>query len=351
MDLDTNLKLINMFQSATLKLTGWYLLILMTISILFSVSIYQITSQEINVRLERLQTNLQVRGNFLLPDNDNLRIDEASEASTHISIGLIYANLLIFISGGIGSFLLARRTLQPIQEVHEAQSRFTSDASHELRTPLATMKTEIEVVLRDKQASKQDLEEVLTSNLEEVEKLSRLSEMLLNLSRLDHDKLEWTAVNLDDVTRDVVRNYHQPTGRIVIKSKTHALVEGNEAAIVELVSILVDNALKYSPDDSTISIKLSRRNRHLEFEISNSGQGIDPERLPHIFDRFYRADSSRTTHSQKGYGLGLSLAKKIVELHRGELSASSAPDHITTFTVLLPVYQKFSSNKGRNSSL
>ena len=326
-----------MFQSATLKLTGWYLLILMVTSILFSIVIYQTTSNEINIRLEQLQVRLLARSGFLSPSDDNLRADQANEAADRISAGLLYANLIIFITGGMVSFLLARRTLQPIQRAHEAQSRFTSDASHELRTPLATIKTEIEVALRDKQATKTDLEQVLHSNLEEVEKLTRLSEMLLSLSRLDHDKLERTAINLRDITRDVVRQHNQPPDRIKVTTKSQALVEGNEAAMSELVSILIDNALKYSPADSTISVNLSRRNHHACFEISNGGPGIEATTLPHIFDRFYRADDSRTKSYQKGYGLGLALAKKIVELHNGEMYASSEPDHLTTFTVLFPV--------------
>jgi two-component system sensor histidine kinase CiaH len=326
-----------MFQSATLKLTGWYLLILMVTSILFSVAIFETTSNEINVRLTRLQNSLQARSGFIPPPGDNLRTDESNDASVRISMGLLYANLLIFVTGGVMSFLLARRTLRPIQEAHEAQSRFTSDASHELRTPLAAMKAEIEVTLRDRQATKQDLEEVLHSNLEEVEKLSRLSEMLLSLSRLDHDKLERTAVNLVDVTNDVIRLYKQPPERISVKTTAHSLVEGNESALTELISILVDNALKYSPKDSLVSIVIARRNHYASFEITNTGPGIVATTLPHIFDRFYRADTSRTNGHQKGYGLGLALAKKIVELHNGELSASSAPDHATIFTVLLPL--------------
>ncbi len=328
-----------MFQSATLKLTGWYLLILMVISILFSVAIFNITSNEVDLRLEHLQDSLRVKFGFVPSTDSTLLAREAGEASTKISMGLVYANFLILATGGIGSFLLARRTLRPIQEAHESQSRFTSDASHELRTPLATMKAEIEVALRDPLSTKHDLQEVLLSNLEEVEKLSRLSEMLLNLSRLEHDKLERTAISLADITNDVIRLHKQPPGRITVKTTGHPLVEGNEAAITELVSILVDNALKYSPDDSLVAITLSRHNHHARFEITNTGSGIEADTLPNIFDRFYRADTARTNGHEKGYGLGLALAKKIVELHSGELSASSAPNHTTTFTILLPVLQ------------
>ena len=329
-----------MFQSATLKLTGWYLLILMVISILFSAVIYQTTSHEVDIRLAKLQSNLRVAAGFAPDPNNIFRTTESGEASSHIVIELIYANVVILISGGVISFLLARRTLRPIEEAHEAQTRFTSDASHELRTPLAAMKTELEVTLRDKSSTKADLEKVLYSNLEEVDKLTKLSEMLLNLSRLDHDKLERTAVDMHDITKEVVDLYDSANSRVSIKTSSHPLVEGNETALTELVSVLVDNALKYSPANSKVNISISSNNKQLVFSIKNTGQGIDADILPHIFDRFYRADNSRAKHDTNGYGLGLALAKKIVELHSGELTVTSTPNKSTVFRVLLPTIQK-----------
>jgi signal transduction histidine kinase len=272
------------------------------------------------------------------------RISETDEAAHKIILGLIYANLLVLVGGGVGSFLMARRALKPIEEAHEAQSRFTSDASHELRTPLAAMKAEIEVTLRDTASSKSELREVLSSNLEEIEKLSRLAEMLLNLSRLDHDKLERTAVNIPALTKEVIRMYNQPSSRITVSSpKSIPAVVGNKSAIHELLSILIDNALKYSPADSLIAVTISKHSKSVRFEITNTGPGIAAAKLPHIFDRFYRGDTSRTHSASKGYGLGLSLAKKIVELHDGELSVTSTPNAATIFTVLLPSFQKHSS--------
>lgn len=326
-----------MFQSATLKLTGWYLLILMTISILFSVAIFEITTKEFSSRLERFERSLEISPGVTPQPLALLRSNEISIASVNIVKGLLLANVLILCVGGAVSYLLARRTLRPIQTMHEAQSRFTSDASHELRTPLAAMKAEIEVALRDTSATKKDLEAVMKSNLEEVDKLASLSQMLLNLSRLDHEKLKKTSVNLSSVTRDVVRAQKTSADRIVITSPKKVFVLGNETAIVELVSILVDNALKYSPHDSSVFISISKQRDHASFEITNSGQGIDADKLPYIFDRFYRADSSRT--NRVGYGLGLSLAKKIVELSRGELSVVSTPGQTTIFTVTLPLVQ------------
>jgi signal transduction histidine kinase len=326
-----------MFQSATLKLTGWYLLILMTISILFSVAIFEITTNEFSSRLERFERSLEISPGVTPQPLALLRSNEISIASVNIIKGLLLANALILCVGGAVSYLLARRTLRPIQTMHEAQSRFTSDASHELRTPLAAMKTEIEVALRDKSATKKDLEAVMKSNLEEVDKLTSLSQMLLNLSRLDHEKLKKTSVNLSAVTRDVVRAQKTSSNRLIVTSPKKILVLGNETAIVELVSILVDNALKYSPNDSSVVINISKHRDQASFEIINSGQGIDADKLPYIFDRFYRADSSRT--NRVGYGLGLSLAKKIVELSKGELSVVSTPGQSTIFTVMLPLVQ------------
>lgn len=328
-----------MFKSATVKLTGWYLLILMVISLSFSIVIYQISVYEVNTRLESLQSTLFTQPSFVRTPIDPAQIVNMADATNHLISGLFFANLSVLVFGGIGSFLLARRTLKPIEDAHEAQSRFTSDASHELRTPLASMRAELEVTLRDPSTTKKEYQELLRSNLEEVVKLTKLSEMLLNLSRLDHDKLEQTSVNLTQMINDIIKQFNVPDDRMSVTAKKDTFVVGNDIAINELISILIDNSLKYSPADSLVVISLSTRNRQARFEITNTGPGIDSTVLPHIFDRFYRGDVSRTKSAKSGYGLGLALAKKIVQLHDGELSASSAPGHATTFTFMLPVSQ------------
>lgn len=330
-----------MFRSATLRLTGWYILILMTLSIIFSIAIYRVMSDEIQTHLERFQTNLQQSQDFAPPPirmTASLRDNEVRDATANLSIELVYVNLLVLLVGGFGSYFLARRNLLPIEKAHEAQSRFTSDASHELRTPLAVMKTELEVALRDDSATIDSLKEILSSNLEEVDRLSRLAEMLLNLSRLDHAKLKLGPISLNRITRSIIKDFGQSPDRISFTSKKHLIVNGNEMAVADLIKVLIDNAVQYSPKDSQISIKVSKFEHYAKFEISNTGPGIKPDKLPHIFDRFYRADSSRTNGKHKGYGLGLALAKNIVELHKGKLFASSAPDEETTFTFLLPLY-------------
>ncbi len=348
-----------MFQSATLKLTGWYLLILISISIIFSICIYSIASQEVGNRLQDLQLRYEQSAantdiSTIDPQYSQFRNTQNSVANTNLFFSLAYVNVVIFLAGGIGSYVLARRSLRDIENMHDAQSRFTSDASHELRTPLAVMKSEIEVILRDAKASKSDFREILQSNLEEVDKLSRLSKVLLQLSKIDRTDIPFTKVNIKTVVSTVVKRLNQPKKRIVVRAPSNIpSIRANIDSVEELCLILLDNALKYSPNDSVITVTISRRSSKVCIDVSNLGKGIAATDLPHIFDRFYRADTSRTNGEQAGHGLGLALAKKIVEIHHGDLSVSSAPDQETIFSVLIPIYQKSSVKlppKNRNTT-
>lgn len=345
-----------MFQSATLKLTAWYLTILMAISITFSVVIYQLNYREVSYRLENLQDS--ILNEFSVPaipfspysytyrnGTDSPLFNEAREASNQMILSLIYINGAVFIAGGLGAYFLARRTLRPIAEAHEAQSRFTSDASHELRTPLSAMKTELEVNLRDPKLEIGEARELLESNLEEVNKLIQLSEMLLHLSRLDHDKLEVGTIDLPVLLEEVLKRYPNDRKRLKVTSRKRATTLANEPAINELIGVLIDNALKYSPPDSPISIRIYEQRGTIGFEIRNSGTPIPEEKLPKLFERFYRADTSRTNSGRNGYGLGLSIAKKIIEVHHGELTVSSS-DEATTFTFYLPIVRRSTTGNG-----
>lgn len=322
-----------MFQSATSKLTCWYLGIIIAVSILFSGVIYAIASREIITRIDTLQTRALQNGNPFLFGRD----DQIHEAEASLLAGLFITNILIWTGGGVGSYYLARRTLLPIEEAHEAQSRFVSDASHELRTPLANMKTELEVALRDKLLTKKEAKELLESNLEEVNKLTQLSSTLLQLSRLDTSGITREKVTLQFAVQAAIKRFGADAKRVHSEKPLLPIdAVSNRLQTEELVTILVDNALKYSPPVSKVKISYIKNKQMVGFSVSNEGEGIPPKVLPHIFDRFYQAEKSRRSTQQKGFGLGLSLAKKIVEIHHGELSVSSAPGAITTFTVLFP---------------
>lgn len=328
-----------MFRSATLKLTAWYLVIIMTISLIFSVTIYQLNFREVNIRLENLQHSLVTRkatlGLSAISPQDQLRLEQSEQAAGQMILALVYINTLILLLGGLGSHFLARRTLEPIEKAHEAQSRFTSDASHELRTPLAAMKAELEVYLRDDKLTLSEAKELLESNLEEVEKLTQLSDVLLKMARLDYDKLEKSQIDIVKLLPSVMKSFSRNKKRFDITTRKTAVVIGNEAAITELMNVLIDNSLKYSPNRSHISIRIFEKRMMIGFEIKNSGKRISEENLPYIFDRFYRADSSRTGSYTNGYGLGLAIAKRITEIHHGYIQASSTEKE-TVFTFYLP---------------
>ena len=331
-----------MFTSATLKLTAWYLVNLIVICLLFSFIIFELSTSEISSRLERLQ--IRVEGSsqkITLPGPvtlNEVRMNQTREARASIFIGLVYMNIAVITLGGIGSFLLARRTLKPIEEAHEAQSRFTSDASHELRTPLAIMKSEIQVALKDTTMKAADYKELLNSNLEEVDKLTDLSHSLLQLSRLEYGDLERTdRIDIAATLQASAKHSHVPAKRLHIAAdKQNIFVDGNQSTISDLFSILYDNALKYSPAGSPIRVSLTSNGRTCKISFANEGKGIDKHDLPNVFDRFYRAAKSRSSTGVRGYGLGLSLARKIVALHDGSITAASTPGETTVFTVQLP---------------
>jgi len=321
------------FESATLKLTAWYLAILLCISLIFSVIIYEVSMNEIRTRLGVFETHLQEINNLFVPP-EGARAQEVQQARINLFVALAYANISVLILGGIASYFSARRTLEPIEALHDAQSRFASDASHELRTPLAVMKSELEVSLRDKNISKSDMRELLESNLEEVNRLTALSETLLRLSRHEFSRLEMKPVDIAEILKKAGKVHKLPKARLMIDIRSkHLMAVANADSVSELFMILLDNALRYSPDASQVVALAERTRGTVQVKIINDGPGIQAQDLPHIFERFYRADKSRTSGDMKGFGLGLSLAKKIADLHHAKLSISSQPEQSTIATV------------------
>ena len=326
-----------LFHSATIRLTTWYVIILTSICLMFSVIVYQITMNEVGHRLDSygLHTQEVESRSPVKKLLGEIRNRELTVTRANLIAILFYVNLIIIVSGGIGAYFLAKHTLRPIEEAHDQQARFVSDASHELRTPLATMTTELEVALRDSTLTKQEMRELLDSNLEEVQRLTTLSNMLLALSTGKADSLERTRFDLVAVTNAIAERHPDTSQKIIVKpSRAKINVVAHQSSIEELITILLDNALKYSDENSDITITLAVKQK-ASFQISNVGPGIAEEHLPKIFDRFYRADTSRSGNN--GYGLGLALAKQISDIHQAELSAHSTPGKTTIFSFELPL--------------
>jgi signal transduction histidine kinase len=329
-----------MFESAVTKLTLWYMGLLLIVSLTFSIPTYSIASARLRHGAEK-QTQVITQGlPFDYPTTFGARLtatrdDQLQKDQRQLLLTLLLANFLVLAVGSYVSYWFAKRTLQPIQDAHEAQSRFTADASHELRTPLATMQAEIEVALRGKKLGPNEARDVLQSNLEELARLRKLSDELLALTRLDSGGLKKASVKLSAAVQDEVehlaKRYNIPIEKQIQSGIT---LNGDVHLLRQVVSILVDNAVRYSGEkDPVISVHLLKREK-ITLTVTDKGIGIKASEIPHIFDRFYRG-SSATRHSQQGHGLGLSLAKEIIAQHGGVIDVESTPGKGTTFTIIL----------------
>lgn len=308
---------------------------------LFSILIYQVSIGEIERRVvqyqDRSRVFIQTTPSISIPDA--IRAIEMENSRSALIGILLYINIFVLVVGGSVSYWFARRTLRPIEEAHDAQTRFVSDASHELRTPLAAMTTELEVALQDPKLKKEEMREILTSNLEEVQRLNKLSGTLLALSSGNEATLPQEPFDPSASLESVVNRFGQPESRVTLhKQKTSVQVIGNQSSIEELLSILIENALKYSPSDSTVEVTTLLKDGRLTFSVKNTGEGISSEHMPHIFDRFYRIDTARTGNN--GYGLGLALGRQISNIHDAGLTGKSTPGGITEFSFSLRTTKK-----------
>ena len=333
-----------LFLDATLKLTAIYLAIIMVISLLFSIGLYRVSTQEIERSIRRdspLSRVVRTRNLELVNELIEEQEEAIAEAHARVRSSLVLINLSLLVAGGIVSYVLARRTLTPIEEAHEAQSRFTSDASHELRTPITAMRAETELTLTDDKLTLTKAKQQLQSNIEELDKLTELSEGLLQLAKIDEHGIEKSSASLKQVVEQARENVLQKSSKkqqtINVADFSNIHIHANYASIVQLVTILLDNAVKYSPETSKISVAVSKRKANAVITVADKGVGIKAREIPHIFDRFYRADSSRTKTDGDGYGIGLSLAKAITDLHGGTISVKSTPQKGSTFTITLPL--------------
>lgn len=332
-----------MFAKASIRLAAWYVAILMGLSLAFSFWLYNEATNQIE---EGFNGPVGVSLNTFYGWESQGIVRSAitqqiANGRAHIVGQLVTLNLGVLIFGGVASYYLARRTLQPVEAAMEAQNRFTADASHELRTPLAAMKTEIEVALRQGKWTEGEVKEILASNLEEVDRMSNLSQNLLTLARTQTPP-HIGAVQAEKIAGEVVKSLRAlATAKgITIKKQLPALkVLGNSQHIDAVLGILLDNAIKYSPAKSTIIVATGHRDGYGYLTVKDGGYGIAEADLPHIFERFYRSDSSRSKEYVAGHGLGLSIAQKMAHDIHGLILVESTQGKGSTFSLRLPTAQ------------
>lgn len=246
------------------------------------------------------------------------------QAFNSFMLASIFMSAVGFIAVSAVIIILSGRIIKPVAESYEKQKRFITDAGHELKTPLTIINANVALLEADPEDA-----DCLSDIKQQSERLATLTNNLVYLAKLDEkeNSIERVELPFSDIISETVSSFRaiaQAQNKELVCSIQPLLsIKGNHIALQQLVTVLADNALKYSPENSSIEITLRKRNRSIELIVSNSSVSpVKKENLPHIFDRFYRTDSSRNSGTG-GHGIGLSVAQKIVEAHNGKISAAT----------------------------
>jgi two-component system sensor histidine kinase CiaH len=332
-----------MFKKARIKLTLWYLVIIMAISLSFSALIYGAVNSEFQRRLNAIEYRLDLRGHGMLPPTGQERffIEDLNEARIRVFFILLYTNGLIFAFSAIAGYFLAGKTLKPIERTVNEQKRFIADASHELKTPLTSLQTSIEVTLRNKKLTLREAKSALKDNLTDIARLTNLTKGLLTLTSYQQngDNVRFETVEVSKVIKDVKDKFNAIARDKKVKLRVDvvkAKMKADKDSLEKLFTILFDNAIKYTDKGGKVSINLTTKGKNVTVKVKDNGIGIAKEEIPKIFNRFYQTDPARAGHD--GFGLGLAIAKHIVNLHKGKISVSSKVGKGSIFIVKLPTY-------------
>jgi signal transduction histidine kinase len=291
-------------------------------------------------------------------------LNDQERVLDQLLLGLVVLSSVSALLLGVASWWLAGRALRPAQQAWDRQQAFVANASHELRTPLTLMRAGTEVALRSVPPSDEVLRPLLQDVLGESDHMARLIEDLLLLSRLDAGKLPMNleSVPIQEMLHDVERHLSRPAAErgidlVVAGARSEGGEIGRNAAVMadrtrlrQVLLILLDNALRHTPSGGSVRIEVrpssdkqdgraagrsGRSARWAEIAVADTGSGIAPEDLPHVFERFYQAEAGRGA-SPAGSGLGLSIARALVEAQHGHISIQSRPGQGTRVTLLMP---------------
>ncbi|WP_298407068.1 ATP-binding protein [uncultured Chloroflexus sp.] len=254
-------------------------------------------------------------------------LTDQAQVLNQLLTGLLGFGLIGSLIVGAAGWWLSGRALRPAEEAWARQLRFISSASHELRAPLTLIRASAEVALRN--AENEDQRELLADVLSESDHMRRLVDDLLTLSRLDSGALtlQRQPIQLSDFLADVQRHAARlgdEHGVTIALTKTEGTVFADPDRLRQILLILIDNALRYTPTGGTISLSAEVTGKQVRIGVRDTGCGIAPEHLPHLFERFYRADQARNrANNGNNAGLGLSIAKGLVEAHGGTIGVES----------------------------
>ncbi|MCO6551552.1 MAG: heavy metal sensor histidine kinase [Gilliamella sp.] len=230
--------------------------------------------------------------------------------------------------------------LNRIEDVFQRQRNFTADIAHEIRTPITNLTTQTQIVLSNARTTK-EYREILYSNLEEYEKMSQMISDMLFLAQADNHQLVPNLIDIDlHSLITMMCEYFEPLTdekNIAINLEGNCShIQGDKMMLSRAISNILSNAIRYTPENQTITITLSQvSEKRVRIIISNPGKKVDSKHLPHLFDRFYRVDESRHRNDSSGTGIGLAIVKSIIETHKGSIYAES-DEQSTRFIINLP---------------
>ena len=248
------------------------------------------------------------------------------------------------VLAAVASAFLAGRAMRPIAEALARQQRFLADASHELRTPVAVLRARADAMLREGGGLQGSVREELRRLSSDADELSRLLGELLDLARLEAGvgSLPLEPVALGDAAEEMVADLAPVAtekGVTLTAKADAAFARAHLGRVRQVLRALLDNAMKHTPRGGHVTVSVTREHQHAVLRVADDGEGIAPEHLPRLFDRFYRADEARTREAGPrvgGAGLGLAIAAELIQQMRGTIEVESAPGRGTTFTVRLP---------------
>ena len=258
---------------------------------------------------------------------------------------LILSCLLIWLLAMTAFFFvglfLSGLALRPAEKAWKQQRQFVADASHELKTPLTVILANTGIVLAHPEDSVSVQSKWLEYTQEEARQMKGLVEDLLFLAKSDaaRQEIRTSEVDLSELIQGCLLPFEPVAFEAGVQLEARVgpglTLTGDAGQLRRLVRILLDNAVKYAGEGGAVEVTLARQQDKLRLTVRNTGEPIPPEHLPHLFERFYRADAARD-RAQGGYGLGLAIAKAITEHHRGKISVTSSSESGTIFTVILP---------------
>jgi OmpR-family two-component system manganese-sensing sensor histidine kinase len=268
-------------------------------------------------------------------------LEELNETFKQLDLGLIGGAAISLILVSFGGIFLTRQAMQPIEQSFDRLQQFTADASHELRSPLMAIKASSQVAMRYPEGMRPSDADEFRAIAQSAERMTRLTEDLLMLARMDKKlKVRWENINLPELLQHLVQQLQsQAVAKdltLVYQPINSPMIKGNSEQILRLFTNLIENAIYYTPASGQITISGNVSGQWIAINIKDTGIGIAPEQIEHIFDRFWRADTSRSQWTG-GSGLGLAIAQSIAESHGGKISVTSQLAVGSCFTVRLPI--------------